>query len=234
MAGFTKKETEFLKKVLDMYVEEFYETLPSKEEQSKETFSPEFEAKMQKLINKQKKFYYYWINTATKRVAAVVLALLVSLATVTFSVKAIREPFIQFIVETFEKFSSIIFNNDEDDNQPALATVEFRKAVPEYIPEGFVVDSEIETVALCQVIYTNKSNSKIITYMQITKDSSVAQANTEDITYKEIKVNGYDGVSYNKNGNNSVIFNTEDYVFTISGEVEIAELIKIAESVKIN
>ena len=232
MAGFTKKETEFLKQVLDMYVEEFYETLPSKEEQSKETFSPEFEAKMQKLINKQKKFYYYWINTATKRVAAVVLALLVSLATVTFSVKAIREPFIQFIVETFEKFSSIIFNNDEDDNQPALATVEFRKAVPEYIPEGYTIKSETESDAIYHIIYTNGVSN--IVYSQTINYHTVAQADTENTTYKEIIINGLEGVIYTKNESNNVIFNTENYVFTITGPVEIAELIKIAESVKIN
>ena len=226
-----------LYEAFDLYSKELCETLPSDEELANISFSDEFEEKMQKLIEKQKKFYYYWLNTAGKRAAAVIAALFVGLTAVTFGVKAIREPFLRFIVETFEKFSSIIFMNDDDNSGQssisADADFEFEAVEPSYIPEGFTLETKMEDFVRYQAYYLNNDKTSFITYTQTMIDDTVMQADTEDTTYNEIQINGYEAISYSRNGANNVVFSSNKYVFTVTGSVETNELIKIAESIKI-
>ncbi len=227
-----------LYEAFDLYSKELCETLPSDEELANISFSDEFEEKMQKLIEKQKKFYYYWLNTAGKRAAAVIAALFVGLTAVTFGVKAIREPFLRFIVETFEKFSSIIFMNDDDNSGQssisADADFEFEAVEPSYIPEGFVLDSKMEDLVRFQTTYVDNEHTKIIAYIQTMIDDTILQADTENTTYDKIIINGYEGITYSKNGTNTVVFNTEKYVFTIYSQIDTQEIIKIAESIEIS
>lgn len=68
---FNQKEKAILYEAMDLYCIEFCKTLPTDEELSHITFSEEFERNMQKLINKQKKFYFAWFNTVGKRVAEI-------------------------------------------------------------------------------------------------------------------------------------------------------------------
>ncbi|HOB36923.1 MAG TPA: hypothetical protein PKX71_04540 [Candidatus Avimonas sp.] len=63
-----------------------------------------FENKMRKLIQNQKRSYWKYINTATKRVAVIMLAIVITFASA-MSVKAIREPVVNTIVEIYEKFT---------------------------------------------------------------------------------------------------------------------------------
>lgn len=226
-----------LYEAFDLYSKEFCDTLPSDEELGNISFSDEFEEKMRKLIEKQKKFYYYWVNTAGKRAAAIIAALFVGLTAVTFGVKAIREPFLRFIVETFEKFSSIIFMNDDDNSGQssisADAEIEFEVISPQYIPEGFILDSTIEDEVRYYATYLNENKTLAITYMQTITNDTVLQVDTENTTYNNIKINDYEAINYSKNGTNTVVFNSDKYVFTVTGSIDMDEIIKIAESIKI-
>lgn len=230
---FTQKEKSILYEALDLYCIEFCKTLPTNEELSDITFSEEFERKMQKLIDRQKKFYYYWFNTVGKRVAAIILVILLSFTTITFSVRALREPVIRFIVETFEKFTSVVFVNDKSE-EDIIVDLAFEKATPAYIPEGYILDFEIDEASIYQARYFNADKTSNITYMQLFSDESILQADTENVSYNEIEINNYKAVSYSNKGTNVVIFGTDDYVFTIEGTIDIDELIRIAESIKIN
>ena len=60
------------------------------------------------LIKLQKKSYYQDINTVGNRVASIVVVFILCLFITVFSVKALREPFINFVVETYEKDVDII------------------------------------------------------------------------------------------------------------------------------
>lgn len=232
---FTQKEKAIIYEALDLYCIEFCKTLPTDEELSGITFSEEFERKMQKLINRQKKFYYYWFNTVGKRVAAIILVLLLSLTTITFSVRALREPVIRFIVETFEKFSSVVFVNDKSEND-VIETTDFvlNVIVPTYIPKGYEFESEFNDDVAYQSVYTNKNKSSTIMYMQRINDESIVQTNTENVVYENILVNNYPAIYYSNKGTNTIVISGEQYIFTVEGTIEKEELIKIAESIKIN
>ena len=209
----------------ERYNKELCESLPTDEELKDITFSEAFEKKMQKLIRAQKKSYYL-INTVGKRVAVIILAIMISLTATTFGVKAIRESVIKFITETFEKFTAVSVENEEADAQ-----VEIIKTAPQYIPEGYDLKSELEAGVIYKINYMNQDNNSI-DYIQKINFGTIANINTEDIEYEKIIINSFEGLKYVKNTINTVVFADETYMYSVYGQVSFDELIKMAESIK--
>ena len=228
---FSQKEKSVIYEAFDMYYINYCKTIPSNEELSYITFTKDFEEKMQKLIESERKFYFYWVNTVRKRVAIIILAIIISLTSVTFGVKAIREPVIRFIIETFEKFANIIFVNEE----PETLTDDFifEKETLSYIPEGFVLETEIDNGTIYQVLYTNTEVNSTLMYMQQINDNSTMQVNTENVTYENMTINGNQAIFYSNLGTQTIVFSNNKYVYTIATTESKEELIKIAESIDI-
>lgn len=217
-----------LKLAFEIYNKKLCESLLSSEELEHITFTENFEKKMQKLISMQKKSYYYMINTVGKRVAIILLTLLISLTATTFGVKAIRESVIEFITETFEKFTKVTVENE------ALSATHdvFVKAAPQYIPEGYTAEPQIDEFGLYQIIYNNEENTPIVYYQEF-GNLNTLRVNTENVDFEKILINSYEGIFSFKNGVNKIIFADETYMYTIYGDVSREELIKITESIKI-
>ncbi len=230
---FTQKEQAIIYEALDLYCIEFCKTLPTNEELSHITFSEEFERKMQKLIDRQKKFYFNWFNTVGKRVAAIILVLLLSLTTITFSVRALREPVIRFIVETYEKFSSVVFVNDKSE-EDTIVDFTFEKIMPTYIPEDFELESEYNDEVIHKEVYISSDQSSTIMYMQRINDESELHVNTENVMYENVLINDVSAIFYSNKGVNTVVLSDDIYIFTLEGNIDREELMKIAESIKIN
>ena len=66
---------------------------------------------MDKLIKSQRKPYWNFISTVSRR-AAVIIVAIITLVTAAFSVKAIREPIIKFIKQVYESFTHYSFDGD--------------------------------------------------------------------------------------------------------------------------
>lgn len=228
---FSQKEKSVIYEAFDMYYINYCKTIPSNEELSYITFTKDFEEKMQKLIESERKFYFYWVNTVRKRVAIIILAIIISLTSATFGVKAIREPVIRFIIETFEKFANIIFVNEE----PETLTDDFifEKETLSYIPEGFVLETEIDNGTIYQVLYTNTEVNSTLMYIQQINDNSTMQLNTENVTYENMTINGNQAIFYSNLGTQTIVFSNNKYVYTIATTESKEELIKIAESIDI-
>ena len=75
------------------------------------TFSQAFLRRKEKLIKNTRKTTWYWVNTAAKR-AAVIVLLLAMLFSVAMSVEAIRDPVVTFFTELYEKYILIVFEGD--------------------------------------------------------------------------------------------------------------------------
>lgn len=222
----SKDIDEKLIQAFQIYNKKLCESLPTDEELENITFSEAFEKKMQKLILLQKKSYFYLINTVGKRVAIIILAIMISLTATTFGVKAIRESVIKFITETFEKFTAVSVENEEADAQYDIV-----KTAPQYIPEGYTLESEMETGGVYRIIYSNLENIAI-DYIQKINFGTINNVNTEEVEYTKIKINSFEGIKYIKNGINTVVFADETYMYTVYGQVPFDELIKMAESIK--
>ena len=151
-----------LQEAFDIYVREQNARLPGEEELAGITVSDEFKARMEKLIRRQKCGYYVLFGTVARRVATIIIALLVGMTVTTFSVEALRQPVVRFFTEVFETFTRVIFVDDTSDP----VRVEMEKRTPTYIPEGYVVESEIDAGALYRITYVNTETGARIFYRQ--------------------------------------------------------------------
>ena len=212
----------------ELYNKNLCESLPTDEELKDITFSKTFENKMQKLIRAQKKSYFYLINTAGKRVAVIILAIMISLTATTFGVKAIRESVIEFITKTFEKFTEVTIESGKPESDMEIELV---KTAPQYIPEGYALETGLDFGGIYRIIYNNNGNA-IIDYIQQINIGTIYNADTEDVEYEKININSFEGIKYVKNGINKVVFADDTYLYTFNVKLAFEELIKMAKSIK--
>lgn len=226
----SENDLQILREVLDEYTKQASATAVVPPELENYVFSKRFERRMRALIWRQKKSYYRFIDTVGKRVAGYAITLLLCALITVFSVKALREPFINFVVQTYEKFTSIFVQ--KSDITPTDANIEFEIMLPQYIPEGYEVKkTNIDGNALMYT-YTNTNGNKL-TFMQNINNYWKTVIDTENICYKAVRINKYEGVCYTNKDLNCLVFGNEIYTFHISGCISKGELIKIAESIVI-
>lgn len=223
----SKEIDEKLIMAFELYNQKLCESLPDDEELKDITFSEEFENKMQKLIRAQKKSYYYMINTVGKRVAIIVLAIIISLTATTFSVKALREVVLDFITQIFDTHTEVTVT---DGNLPM--TPEFVKTQPQYVPNGFEIKVNEDYDEACRIVYRN-SDGVSINYMQQINGGSPMSTDTEGVTFETIKINSLEGIIYNNKDVNKIVFGNDEYFFTLRSDISMDELIKMAESIPI-
>ncbi len=225
----SKKNLEILRRAFDVIAREEAKALPTPEECTHITFSEEFEQKMQKLISKEKKPYYYLINTVGKRVACVIIAVLLALTSITFGVKAIREAVIDFFVETFEKFSIVGF---EDEDIPNTIDHIETYYTPTYIPEGYAlkIDEKMKMYHALEYVMNDSS----LYFKQKMVNNSDTYIDTESLQLEETTVLKNKAFYVNKGNNALLYWNDLNYSYIIQSEKILTkgELIKIAESIK--
>lgn len=215
-----------LREAFDIYVREQNARLPSEEELAGIVLSDEFKARMETLIRRQKCGYYVLFGTVARRVATIIIALLVGMTVTTFSVEALRQPVVRFFTEVFETFTRVIFVDDTSDPEQ----VEMEKKAPTYIPEGYVVESEIDAGIVYRITYINTETGDRIYYRQQWSDGNTSVIDTESVETQNISIGTLSGLTYYNKGMIFVVFSNDEYLFSISGTTETAELLKIAES----
>lgn len=214
-----------LYEAFDLYCQQCCDELPTQDALATISISPSLENKMRRLLRRQKYGYYAMFGTVGRRVASIVVALLVGAIITTFSVKALREPVVRFFTEVFERFTSVLFTNDE----PSL---NFKATEPIYIPEGYVVEQQFsDDTMLHRIRYHNAHTNNYIDYTQTWNSEGSLGMNTEGIEYHTVNINGLEGISFSQNDATSVIFVHNNYTFTIVGIHSEEELVRIATSI---
>ena len=177
---------------------------------------------------REKKPYYYLINTVGKRVACIVIAALIALTSITFGVKAIREAVIDFFVESFEKFSIVGFK-DEDipENNKTIETY----YAPTYIPEGYELKTDEKMHTYRRMRYVLDNN--YIEYNQYVLQSISSFIDTERAKTEKVSIIGKDALYLTKDDKCSLCWIDKEHTYLITVQKKIAkqELIKIAESI---
>lgn len=99
------------RKVLSDALTTYYETsIPYIEEHD---FSPEFDEKMEKLINRRKKPYFKMINTMSKKVACVAGVFLIASSVTIMSVDALRNRMADLFVKQSKDHSIIRYEGND-------------------------------------------------------------------------------------------------------------------------
>lgn len=181
--------------------------IPTDESSINYTFSERFIKKMEKLIRSQKKVYYNFINTVSKRVAIICLVV-VTLFTTACSVKAIREPIVNFIKQVYEAFTHYSFEGETTDKIT-------REYFIDEIPKGFEQTNKTKNDNIIVTEFTNDSED-IIEFVQMTTEYSLGYF--VDNEYSEITkdtINGIE-VEFKKwHDVQSAIWTKDGYVFAL-------------------
>lgn len=164
-----------------------FRDIPRDDSQVQHEFSAEFERKIAKLIQKEKSFFWHFVNTASKRVAVIILVF-VMLFTTACSVKAIREPIVRFLSEVYETFTEYFFDGEK-------TSVITEKYYISAIPDGFVEESAYEADTTINIVYRSGENNTIHYTQAITDETTIyldnEKADSKTITVSEYEVHLY-------------------------------------------
>ena len=189
-------------------------------------FSPKFERKMKKLINRRNKPYYKIINTAGKRVACVAVIVLITSSVTLINVDAFKNKFSDFFVNTYEKFSEI--QPVEDDSAPT--TLEEIYEIT-YDISDFEIDYFEENDIGRTTVYIKDDTT--IYFMQYMKKDYKSNINTEDAEILTMDINGHEAIYFIDNNNYyNLIWDNGDYIISIGSNIGENELIQMAKSVQ--
>ena len=174
---------------------------------------------LKNLLNKMRDNKYHTFTTKTIKVL-LVAAVLCALLLTAFVVPSSRE----FIVDHFDIFSRYKLTESNNNAVNGEITVG-------YIPEGFKLTNEQELSRLVMNDYTDSNGGIFI----VSKYSSSTEVDfdTELGSVKNSVINGITYMFYiDENNHNILVWNKNDYVYQIDGNLPKDELLKIAETVK--
>ena len=186
--------------------------IPCDEDSIDYTFSDRFNKKMNKLIKAQRKPYYFLI--------------FVTLITASMSVKAIREPVVNFIIEIYENFSRHFFDGD--------TVKELKKEyVITELPTGFLQTSANKT-DMSQTVILEDVNDNMIIFTQSITESKIFDIDNQKETPKTEKINGIEIHIYTYEKDKFVFWTNGGYFFQITayGDIDDETLIKMINSIE--
>lgn len=204
-----------------------FRDIPRDDSQISHNFSAAFEHKIAKLIQREKSFFWHFVNTASKRVAVIVLVL-VMLFTTACSVKAIREPIVRFLSEVYETFTEYFFEGEKTN----VITEKYQISA---IPTGFSEESVFETDMVITVVYQNAQNNTIHFTQSIT-DGTTIFLDSEKGDRKTIAVSEYEVHLYSQNGVLFAMWVHDGYYFEVVcyGDFSENHMISLIQSVSAN
>lgn len=240
---------EMLSKAIRELDEEMMASLPDPKD-CKHVFSPEFERKMQKLLNKAK---YFVVYTTLKRVACIFIALLVSASMFLAVNPSARAAVVDWIQERFGEFYHYFFVGEEVPEEtdadvtneivePTVLdgsglTTEGGSYCLGWVPDGYTLLNSVKSDNVNTVIYVSDSHQMLyFTYLLGSNSNSVYTGVGE---YKQKFVssaNIYAEIllAIDEDDTNVITWLSDDgkIRFTISSYLGEADLIKMAQSVE--
>ena len=208
-----KKE---LIQALQKYELSFEEKYPP--EDMEVEFSKQYEVYMEKLLSgkipKRRKYF----NTVGKRIAACVAAIMIIFGG-SMTVKAFREPVVEFFTNAYEKIVEIFFGDDDIANAPSEIETVYTLG---YVPDGYEMESySINKYGLfSKIVFSNGENE--IVFQQYTLNGKFVMDN-EDANYKYIFANDIKIAVTNKQEKRILYWNTDEYSFKLSISIEFTE-----------
>ena len=199
--------------------------IPTDESSINYTISERFIKKMDKLIRSQKKVYYNFINTVSKRVAIICLVV-VTLFTTACSVKAIREPIVNFITEVYETFTRYFFDGDTVESVTKQYSIEL-------LPESFEQTNVTENDISVTKTYENSLGERIIFSQTITEDTEY-KMDAEHGNVQKLLVNNIEVHIIMTDDIAQAIWIQDEYLLKITylGKTDQETIVSMIESVK--
>lgn len=142
------------------------------------------------------------------------------------NVEAWRVPFLNFVLEMTGEETTVTFGEEEGN---AGITIPDGMKRPKYIPDGFEMVTAYMDSTKGYIVYQDQQEKQIIYSVTYTDEVEIVKYADQEI--QEISVNGLQGYIIPGEATNTIIWGIDEDVYKISGDVEIEELIKMAEKV---
>ncbi len=188
----------------------------------------DYENYMDSLIRRSKNPFQRYFNTVGRRVAGIAAALLIAFSC-SMTVKAIREPVVEFFANIYEKFVEIIFG--EDDIAKAPDTIETVYTLG-FIPDGYAIDQFIIDDIMVDMAWKNENGDRIVLSQGVLTGSNILD--TEESNCGIIERNGRIIAYSGKYGIRSFFWNSAEYEFslTVSSNISEDEVFALIDSLK--
>lgn len=224
----TNKEFEIL---LTDVIREYganYIELPEGKYNMPHEFSAGFEKKMQRLIRRERKFYFPLVKTPIRRAITVILTIIAALMATVISVGALREPFVRFITEIFGTHTNV--QTLEYENAPMF--IEALYEVTE-LPEGMELYEASEIGERMNFAVRKYRNGDQYIYLkQYAKLSYNQSANTEEYEMIPIDMNGEEGFFVDFDDEYIIVWDNGEYIFYMYSNIDKNSVLSAAKSVK--
>ena len=208
------KGKEILKEALGDYELSFDEKYPP--EEMDVVFSKKYQKNIDRMLSGKQKSYPKFLNSSWKRVvASIVVVAMVFGGSMT--VKAFREPVVEFFTNIYEKIVEIFF--DDDDIAKAPSEIETIYTLG-YVPDGYVEES-FDSDELTTKIYWTNGDDKIY-FKQYTLDSETHLDN-EISDYQIFCICDIKIAMIEKYGKRILFWNDDEYAFTLTMSVDVSE-----------
>ena len=168
------------KEAMHLYAEKMDKEFPTDEEVADVKFSADFEQKMDSIVQRRKRPFLNLFNNTAKKVASVA-AIFIVLISVTFSVSAIREPFVEMLKTIFDNHVEIEYSGDTKDFITEIYALN-------HIPDGFEKTKEMINANTVSREYANTDGVILIYSQQATSNSTGAFIDNEHSKHYTITV----------------------------------------------
>ena len=217
----------YVRALKEVFDEEYKKAVAECNNEKEPGFSKKFTERMNKLIKQQKRPYFYLINTAWKKAACIVTALIVFTASM-LSVKAVRDAISNVVIYFFPEYNVITTKDNNISSRPE--TIEVKYTVSN-IPEGYILAESAETTASFDKMYINED--KYILFSQYVFDRYTDAYDNEQSQYKEEKAeNGQTYLYVETSGNITYIWDNGIYIFKISSNLPKEEVLELCKATK--
>ncbi len=117
-----------------------------------------------------------------------------------------------------------------------LPTIEYKYYLPE-LPDGFEIVEQFSSQSVVYTLYENEVSGQVISLYQSIKTEFTTHYNTEHNDLEEIEINGHGGLcidfSDDEHDSSILIWDNDDYILQLSGDLDKESLLILAKSAKI-
>lgn len=179
-----------------------------------------------------------------RRVAIIVLVILIITSSALMSVEAIRESTIRTLVAWSDKVLNILFNSDPREQQGTSETsatdpASTRGYRPAWLPDGFTLTDEVSDISgkWRMLVYRSADGRQSLTLTQshLTGGGTLS-IDTENALSQEVLVKGLDGILVTSaqpgEGENKLWWKDQGTSFLISANLDPDTMIRVAESLE--
>lgn len=204
--------------------------MPSLEEMN-EDFQPseKFQRKMEALVHDTKRKAERKKRLLGIKRFFITLTAAISIFSCTMlPVKAVREAVITTLIEWHDKFVSVIYVNDE-------SSVTTFHIIPSYIPKGFSqVEVPDESSSFYYGQFSDSHNNWFDILVLPIENTQETFLDNEFSTYYSINFNGIQAIwGIMNDGSNTLLWERGTLSFQVCGNLDLTELIKISEKIKV-